>query len=407
MMSKPIIELHNKYSPLVSSDCRYSIVSGGRGSGKSYSIATYLVLKTFEKGNVILFSRYTMTSAHLSVIPEFLDKIEELNIEHFFHITKTEIINIATGSRIMFRGLKSGSRLQTANLKSIEGLNIWVLDEAEELHEESVFDTINLSVRQEGIENKVILVFNPPTKTHWLYKKWFQSAGVEPGSNTSKGMVNYIHTTYLDNIENLDSDFVKIMEEMKVNEPAKYANVVMGAFKDKAEGLIYKNWEIGKFPEEEAWECGLDFGYSNSPNALARVYIDDNKKVLYVDELMYEGGLKPSLMASKVHRLAEGRLIIADSASPDLIAEIKGLGARIEPVKKPKILDRVQMMQDYKMIVSPRSKNIVEELNNYHWDEYYEDGEKPITDYDHILDGISYLVVHRKRTPKISKFRIR
>lgn len=406
-MNKPIIELHPKYKPLITSPARYSIVSGGRGSGKSYSIATYLVLKTFEKGNVILFSRFTMTSAHISVIPEFLDKIETMDIEHLFHITTNEIINKVTGSRILFRGIKSGSKLQTANLKSIEGLNIWVLDEAEELVDPEIFDTIDLSVRVEGLENKVILVFNPPTKTHWLYKRWFKDMGVQPGSNLTKGRVSYIHTTYLDNLDNLDETFIEIMEELKLTDPPKYDNVVMGGFKDSAEGLIFTDWEVGKFPEEEAWECGLDFGYSNSPNALTRVYIDDKRKLVYLDELMYEGGLKPSLMAEKVARLANGRLIVADSASPDLIAEIKGKGGRIEPVKKPKILDRIEMMQDYKFIVSPRSNNIVEELNNYCWDPHYDEGDKPITEFDHALDGIGYYIVFRKRRPKISKFRIR
>lgn len=412
-MSKPIIELHPKYKPLITSTVRYSVVSGGRGSSKSFSVATYLVLKTFEKGNVILFSRYTMVSAHLSVIPEFTSKLEDLGIEEFFHITKNEVINKVTGSRIIFRGIKSGSKIQTANLKSIEGLNIFVLDEAEELISEEIFDTIDLSVRVEDRQNKVIVIFNPPTKQHWLYTRWFQSMGVEPGSNTTKGMVNYIHTTYLDNIDNLSEDFIRLMEKMKEEDPAKYDNVVMGGFKDNAEGLIYTNWEIGQFPEDELWECGLDFGYSNSPNALTRVYIDDKRKLIHLDQLLYEGGLKPSLMADKVAKLSKGRLIIADSASPDLIAEIRGKDcgngkkAKIEPVKKPKIVDRIEMMQDYKFIVSPRSNNIVEELNNYCWDPHYDEGERPTTEFDHALDGISYLVVHRKRTPKVKKFRIR
>src|SRR5699024_275139 len=105
-MTNPTISLNEKYKPLITSPSRYFICSGGRGSGKSYSVATYAVLKTFEKDNVILFTRWTMVSAHLSVIPEFLDKIEKLNLEHLFHVTKNEVINKITGSRIIFRGIK-------------------------------------------------------------------------------------------------------------------------------------------------------------------------------------------------------------------------------------------------------------------------------------------------------------
>lgn len=402
-----MIELDSKYESLITSPARYSVVSGGRGSGKSFAITVYLLLKTFEKGNVILFSRYTMTSAEISIIPEFTSKIDLLGLENMFEVTAKEIVNLTTGSRIMFRGLKTGSRLQTANLKSIEGLNIFVLDEAEELHDEEVFNTIDLSIRVKDKINQVILVFNPPTKQHWLYTRWFRDNGVEPGSTMTKGMVNYIHTTYLDNIENLSESAIKLIEEIKKNDPARYETEVLGAFKDRAEGLIFTNWEIGEFPNDVNWECGLDFGYSSSPNALTRVFIDDKKKLLYLDELMYETGLIPSEMASKVAKLSQGNLIVADSASPDLIAQVKKERGNIVPVKKPTILDRIEMMQDYRFIVSPTSTNIIEELNNYCWDPHYDEGERPISKHDHALDGIGYIVTHRRRVPKISKFRLR
>ena len=137
-----MLELNNKYNGLFS-DSRYFVVTGGRGSGKSFSINSFLLALTYEVGHVILFTRYTLTSAHVSIIPEFIEKIELINRFQDFHITKDEIINLRTGSKILFKGIKTSSGQQTANLKSLSGVTTWVLDEAEELTDESVFDKID------------------------------------------------------------------------------------------------------------------------------------------------------------------------------------------------------------------------------------------------------------------------
>ena len=190
------LSLNNKYTPLFNNDNRYYIVTGGRGSGKSYTINMFLLALTYEAGHTILFTRYTLTSAHVSIIPEFLEKIEQLENHNDFHITKDEIVNLKTGSKIIFKGIKTSSGTQTASLKSLAGVTCWVLDEAEELVDEDIFDKIDLSIRAKNKQNRVILVLNPATKEHFIYQKFFESKGVEAGSNLTKGDTTYIHTTY-------------------------------------------------------------------------------------------------------------------------------------------------------------------------------------------------------------------
>jgi len=356
--TKPLIELNDKYMPLIQSDARYFVVSGGRGSSKSFSVATYLLLKTFEKEQVILFSRYTMVSAEISVIPEFKSKLEILELEDLFHITNKEIINKLTGSKIIFKGLKTGSKVQTANLKSIEGLTVFVLDEAEELRDEEIFDTINLSIRTKDADNQVILVFNPPTKQHWLYTRWFRDNGVTPGSNITKDNTTYIHTTFKDNLEHLSNDFINEMRSLEITNPAKYNNIVLGGFKDKAEGLIVTNWELGIFPDVKS-EFAIDFGFSNDPSALVECYINHGKKTLYVKERIYHTGIIPSKLAEITKDITGKSLIIADSASPDVIGELANKKCNIIPVKKPQIVERLELLRSYKIIVDPKSKNII------------------------------------------------
>jgi len=404
--TKPLIELNDKYMPLIQSDARYFVVSGGRGSSKSFSVATYLLLKTFEKDQVILFSRYTMVSAEISVIPEFKSKLEILELEDLFHITNKEIINKLTGSKIIFKGLKTGSKVQTANLKSIEGLTVFVLDEAEELRDEEIFDTINLSIRTKDADNQVILVFNPPTKQHWLYTRWFRDSGVTPGSNITKGNATYIHTTFKDNLEHLSNDFINEMRSLEITNPAKYNNIVLGGFKDKAEGLIITNWELGIFPDVKS-EFAIDFGYSNDPSALIECYINHSKKTLHVKERIYHTGIIPSKLSEITKDITGKSLIIADSASPDVIGELANKKCNIIPVKKPQIVERLELLRSYKIIVDPNSKNIIEELNEYCWDPHYPMGDRPIDDFNHAIDAINYYVVYRSRNRKKKRYSIK
>ncbi len=224
------VRINNKFQPLYKSDKRYFFISGGRGSGKSYAIADFLLRLTYEAGHVILFSRYTMISAHISIIPEFTEKIELYGLEKDFEITKNEITNILTGSKIIFRGIKTSSGHQTAALKSIQGLTTWVLDEAEELPSEGIFDKIDDSIRQVGMCNRVILVLNPSFKHHWIYQTFVERQRED---------VEYIHTSYKDNIENLSESFVLKAEKTKTQNPLKYRNTYMGAWIDEVKGALW------------------------------------------------------------------------------------------------------------------------------------------------------------------------
>ena len=204
------INVNEKYIPLFNGDTRYYIVTGGRGSGKSYAINLFLNTLTYTEGHKILFTRYTMTSAHTSIIPEFVDKIEIMGAGDDFRVTRDEIINQQTDSAIMFKGIRTSSGNQTAALKSLSGVTTFVVDEAEELVEEGVFDKIDLSVRSNKQQNRVILILNPTTKKHWIYKRFFESRGVEAGFNGVKGDTTYIHTTYMDNTANLPGSFCRV-----------------------------------------------------------------------------------------------------------------------------------------------------------------------------------------------------
>lgn len=388
------ISLNDKYRPIRESDSRYYVVTGGRASGKSYSICVNLLLLTYESDHVVLFTRYTLTSAEISIIPEFLNKIELLNLQNDFHITKTEIINKRTGSKILFRGIKSSSGVQTANLKSIEGVTTFVLDEAEELVKASIFDTIDESVRTVARQNRVILIMNPTTKKHWIYDRFFQGNQVQGGFNGTKGDVTYIHTTYLDNEKYLSPSFLRKANDLKERRPKEYKNRYLGAWLEKAEGVIFTNWTYGKFKKLQSHAFGQDYGFSKDATTLVEVSMDFDKKLIYLKQHMYKHGLKTSDIYTLNKQAAGTHLIVGDLAEGRLISELEDLGNNIVPCKKGagSISFGISLMKDFDLIIDPDSKDLIDELNNYTWRDGKDD--VPIDNFNHCLDAARYAVTY-------------
>lgn len=248
-------------------------------SGKSFSASTFIERLTFELGkdesgdrvnHQILFCRYTMVSAAVSVIPEFMEKIDLDGTSKYFHTSRTDVSNRSTGARIMFRGIKTSSGNQTAKLKSIHGLTTFVCDEAEEWTDETDFERIMLSIRQKGIQNRIIIIMNPTDSNHFIYQKYIKNThkiveydGVPVQISTHPNVL-HIHTSYLDNLSHLSEEFLKEIRTMKETNPERYAHVVMGQWADVAEGAVFKKWTLCKeFPSfAKKVAIGLDFGYT-------------------------------------------------------------------------------------------------------------------------------------------------
>lgn len=356
-----------------------------------------------SKGVRILFTRYTMISAHLSIVPEFLEKIGLLGFTSIFDINKSEVVNTKTNSDIIFRGIKTSSGNQTASLKSLQGISTWVLDEAEELIDENTFDTIDLSIREKEVQNRIVLILNPTTKEHWIYKRFFEAKGVNAEYNGIKDDVCYVHTTYLDNKKNLNESFLQRIKTIQENNIKKYNHKILGGWLDKAEGVVFENWSIGNFnPNDLQTSCGMDFGFSVDPDTLIEIAIDKTKKKIYLKEHIYRNGLKSHELAKIVLDKIGNTLIIADSAEPRLIEDLRHTGVNIRPVKKGTIESGVTRMQDFELIVSSESVNIIKELNNYI---YADKGSKLYVDnFNHAIDAIRYNVIYHLDNPNAGKY---
>ena len=245
----PEITLNEKYKPLWESDCFIYLVTGGRGSGKSFAVGDFIENLSFEQDHKILFTRYTLKTADDSIIPEFQEKVNTEEHEGHFYTTKADMINTKSGSKILFRGIRTSSGDQTANLKSIQGLTTWVLDEAEELVDEKVFNKIKQSIRKKGVTNRIILILNPKSKDHWIYKRFFKAPGVKPDFNGEHEGVCYIHTTYLENLENLSKEFLDEAEKCRIQTYDIYKYDYLGEWVLSIEGALLKMDKLKRYTE--------------------------------------------------------------------------------------------------------------------------------------------------------------
>jgi PBSX family phage terminase large subunit len=238
---------------------RYAILTGGRGSGKSFAAQTFLRDLTFEVGQKIAATRYTMVSAEKSVIPEFRSKIEAENLEKYFSLNGRTYTNTQSKSELFFLGLKTSSGIQTASLKSIAGLTTWSMEEAEELIDDGTetepctFDKIDDSIREKGIQLRSIMAWNPSHQESFVFKRFFADRGVDITTNGLIGDTLYIYTTYLDNIANLNDSFIAKAEQTKITNPERYDHIYMGLpTKSNPNALWKKDTMISPFRVHES-----------------------------------------------------------------------------------------------------------------------------------------------------------
>jgi hypothetical protein len=246
------IRINKKYQPLYTSDDPLIIVTGGRGSGKSFAISDFVCRLTYERGQKILYNRYTLSAAEISIIPEYNEKIELLNAQLDFYSANNEILNKRTGSAIIFKGIKTSSGNQTANLKSIKDPTTWIMDEAEEMPDYETYQKIKRSFRKKGIKMRTVMVLNPPHKKHWIYQTFFKANNIPDYFNGSVNDITYIHTDYLDNIENLNEEFIRDAEQTKENNPIEYDHVFRGKWIDDVFDALWKDdiiQEVSDIPE--------------------------------------------------------------------------------------------------------------------------------------------------------------
>jgi phage terminase large subunit len=386
-------------------DKRYIILTGGRGSLKSTHVHYFIHDLTYEKGHGILFTRYYMTSAENSIIPEFKTILERMGTLSDFDIRKTKITNKITGSFILFSGIKTPSGDQTATLKSIAGITTWVMEEGEDFpNDEKKFDDINKSIRTASKQNRIIWIQNPSTRHHLIYQMFFKDAQYKKNYHgfdvtmSNHHEVLHIHTTYHIAVKYLNKTILNEYERdrkkalnLENKYKSRYYQRYIGGWRDKAEGVIFENWIEGDFDFLLPYCVGLDYGMTD-PTAVVRVSVDKYNKKIYVQELIYQTDLSNESLLKLLESKTEiNELIVTDHNEKRTNKYLSQHGINVKKAKKNKIAQDIRELQDYTIVVTPDSKNIKIELNEYAWND--KKADLPIDDWNHAIDAIRYAFV--------------
>lgn len=402
------------------------IFTGGRDSGKSHGVSKGICDAATNYNHRILYTRYTLTSAHDSIIPDFIEKLDMLNYRQYFHVTKDRIIGNHNDSKIVFKGIKTSSGKQTANLKSLKNFSMFVIEEAEEFPTYEEWDKIQLSIRATDVQALNVIVLNPTTKKHWIYEEFFKKNGVKGGFNGIKNGIMFIHTTYLDlgqeyiapknwmkyeaarvvyeRIEALSKEERKQASKNDIRTWKYYKYTVLGGWKESEEGLVYPDYELFKeFPKDYRIRIyGLDFGFQNDPLGFVECVITEGND-LYLKQHIYRSGLlnRDTIpMIKAIVKDLENTYIVADCSDPKEIAEFRAEGITLIPADKTykgngaSKIRGIRQMQQFNIFVHEDSSDLIDEMNHYHFIEITNAKGETVTHVvdknDHLLDPAMY-----------------
>lgn len=345
-------DLPRTFRGLWEGDYRYRVLYGGRGSAKSHQIAKALVVRAHERRRRILCTREFQSSIKDSVHPLLAHYINELGLSAFFTINREGIFH-SNGSEFLFKGL----RLNIGEIKSMEGIDICWVEEAQSISKLS-WDTLVPTIRRPRSE--IWVSFNPNLATDPTYEMFL----VKPQPNAWVQKVTFRDNPWFPDVLREE------MENRRAADLEGYQHIWEGELWTRSKLQILTNWRVEEFEAQPGWHgpyFGLDFGFSNDPLALVKCWIFDN--VLYVEHC--RGGRK--IMNDELRRVveevpgAEDHTIRADSARPETIAHMnasEGPPLRVEAAEKwaGSVEDGIVHLQSYRaIVVHPRCELAIEE----------------------------------------------
>lgn len=400
------LQILDPYFDILDCDARYIDIYGGRGSGKSYNGFRLKAEQhiTTKHRKTIAIRKYATTLKY-SIVPEIRFHLQEFGLieGHSYTYNKSEnIIRIPSmDNTIYFIGLDDPEKI-----KSMKDITDAVIEEATELTEKD-YDNIDMLLRNEKHHVNQIWSFHNPVPVsanslHWIQKKLINFPH-ERGVLKQQGDVALLKTTYLDNLKFLPKKFIETIERYKTTNPDLYKMWGLGEFTE-LKGAIYTKWDIvNRVPDGvEFLGYGLDFGFSVDPCALVELWKHNDD--VWVREVVYQTGLTNQQLCAIMRQYAIENTdgIIADSAEPKSIEEIRREGFMITGVPKSKNYktSAIRTVQGYNIHVVNPSPNIIKEIQTYSWMKNKEGIvlPKPQDGFDHAMDAMLYRLYEGKKT---------
>ena len=358
-MSTAKIELPPKLIPVFSKPLggyRYRGAYGGRGSGKSFNFAKMAAVFGYAQPLRILCTREFQASIKESFHAELKAAIaSEPWLEDAYDVG-VDYLRGKNGTEFIFRGLRNSVN----SIKSLAGIDITIVEEAEDVPEDSWLALEATVFRKDNSE--LWPVWNPCSKGSPVDKRFIQA----PPENSAIVQMNWVDNPF----------FPKALNDLREREqkrldPGVYGWIWEGEYLERSERQVFKNWRVEDFetPDDAEFMMGLDLGFSRDPNAFIRCFIDDEQKKLYIDYESGGVGIEIDHMPDMLLKIpgADNHVIRADSARPETISYLNRNGFTVRGAKKGKgsIEDGIAFLQSYDIIVHPRCREVQKELRLY------------------------------------------
>ena len=350
---------------------RIKVIQGGTSAGKTIGILEVLIDKCQAEdkpGDVTSVTSESFPHLKRGAIRDFLSIMQGQGYFEDLRWNKTDYIyTFESGAILEFFSSDQPSKVRGPRRKRL------FINEANNVPFET-FEQLEVRTTDE-----IYIDYNP-TVEFWVQLDIL-------GKRTD---VDFVILTYKDN-EALQQTIIDSIEQRK-NRPGWWKVYGLGEL-GEVEGKIYANWQfIDDIPHEARLErYGLDFGYTNDHTSIVAIYYYNGGYIL--DEICYQKGLSNKQIADILVNQPKA-LVIADSAEPKSIDEIRSYGINIQPTLKGKdsIRQGIQVVQDQPISITKRSVDTIKEYRNYLW-EVDRNGRvlnEPIGIYNHSMDAIRY-----------------
>ena len=396
---------------------RYRICKGSRNSKKSVTacLNTIVRMMAIPKSNTLVVRRVEKTIRQ-SAFNQLIWAINYLGVENYWSYTVSpmEMTYIPTGQKIFFRGFDNPMGLTSITVS--EGYLTYVLiEEAYEITSEEDFDMLDESIRgySEDIFKQITMILNPWNEKHWINERFYKGNPIvktqydENGEEMARtrlsedGQIMAKTTNYKCN-EWADEGDIQLFERMKLQNPRRYEVAGLGNW-GIVEGLVYDAFREEEFDYKKVLGregirnlYGLDFGYTNDPTAFISLLVDEDRHEIYVVDEFYKKQMSNVEIAQDIMKLGyDNEIIRADNNEPKSIDELRRLGIhRIRRARKGRdsVLNGIQFIQNYDIIIHPRCVNFITEINNYQWDVDNTGNtiNRPVDDMNHLMDAMRY-----------------
>lgn len=395
MMSSLDVEIPDKLRFLFEPK-RYKVVHSGRGASKSWTFAIVLLIMAIKRPLRVLCTRELQMSIQESVHEVLSQQISRLGLDKYYEIQKTTIKGI-NGSEFIFSGLKGN----ITKIKSMEGIDICWVEEAEAISEES-WKVLIPTIRKDGSE--IWVSFNPDQKTDPTYKRFV----LHPPDDAIVVEISWRDNPWF------PESLRKHRDHLLSVDPDAEAHVYGGQTRQRSEAQIFRGkWVVGPFESKEGWfgpYQGADWGMTN-PTAMIRCWVTDSEidevsdddaiipRELWIEHEAYDIGVDLDELPAMFDQIPDARKYTtrADNSRPETIRHMQNHGYPLMIAAKKwdgSVEDGIAHIRSYKrIVVHPRCKHTIEELRLYSHKVDPKSGDvlpEIVKKHDHIPDAIRY-----------------